>query len=182
MQAEKGALKFAFRKAAARDLPDISRIYDESFAKFVDTRHTHGYFSDALRNERDHELVVATDQNGGVAGFLLLGAQNSFMPKGLNVDVVAVDEKFRGQGLGRALMKQAEQIGLRHDFNVMTLQVHEENTGAIGLYESMGYGSAGRAKRYYRDGKDALGMFKLLGAPPALGYPRAETQPARSYA
>jgi len=59
-------------------------------------------------------------------------------------------------------MKKAEDIGLRYNFNSMTLQVHEDNAGAIGLYESMGYYTVGKARGYYKDGKAAFGMHKPL--------------------
>lgn len=173
--AEKQSLRFAFRQATARDIDAISDLHDKAFSAFVDTRETYAMFANALADTQNSELIAATDNDGNIAGFLLLGAEHSMVRGGLNVDVVAVDDKYRGQGLGRALMEKAEEIALQYNFNTVTLQVHEDNAAAIGLYKKMDYRTKGRHNRYYCDGKSAIEMHKRV-TPRDLPFSRS---PAR---
>ena len=55
------------------------------------------------------------------------------------VDTVAVSEGSRGLGLGTALMERAEAGARDMGKSKMTLQVIGENSGAIRLYERLGY-------------------------------------------
>ena len=70
---------------------------------------------------------------------LLLLAGRSAHPDEFVVDTVAVSEASRGLGLGTALMERAEERARGMGKRRMTLQVIGENTGAIRLYERLGY-------------------------------------------
>ena len=50
-----------------------------------------------------------------------------------------VRPSVRGQGLGTAIMRHVEQDLLRRGFRELTLNVAEENLGAIRLYQRLGY-------------------------------------------
>lgn len=50
-----------------------------------------------------------------------------------------VREKMRGYGLGTWLMENAEKDLVRRGFKEVTLNVAEENEGALRLYERLGY-------------------------------------------
>jgi len=52
---------------------------------------------------------------------------------------VAVDPRVQGEGIGKRLMRYAEQIARQNGFHVMTLMVHVDNDQAIGFYESLGW-------------------------------------------
>jgi ribosomal protein S18 acetylase RimI-like enzyme len=53
--------------------------------------------------------------------------------------VVAVYPEFRGQGLGSALLRQAEKIACLTEATQMSLIVEEVNSGALKLYLSHGF-------------------------------------------
>ena len=67
---------------------------------------------------------------------------------------IAVDEKCRKQGVGRAMMEKM----LEEDFTVCSLEVAEDNIGAIGFYRSFGFIEAGKRKNFYKN-KDAVIMI-----------------------
>jgi ribosomal-protein-alanine N-acetyltransferase len=79
----------------------------------------------------------------------------------LEVLKVAVDPDVRRAGVGRAL------VGALHAAagwaEAVWLEVRVDNVGARTLYESCGYVQAGRRKRYYADGTDALVLRRDLG-------------------
>ncbi|WP_051506797.1 GNAT family N-acetyltransferase [Saccharibacillus sacchari] len=55
------------------------------------------------------------------------------------VEHVAVHSRYRGCGIGRKLMQQVLSFAYQHGFTVFSLHVSEHNSGAMRLYESMGF-------------------------------------------
>lgn len=75
---------------------------------------------------------------------------------------IATHPDFRGQGLAGKLLKNAIEANRRLSFQKLLLEVAEDNSAAIALYEKSGFLTDGRRKRYYqrKDGpaKDAILM------------------------
>lgn len=80
---------------------------------------------------------------------------------------IAVDPDFRGQGLGELLMQQAEVLALDTGCTALRLEVRTDNTGAIALYQRLGYRKFGQYADYYEDHSDALRFQKRLHKQPA---------------
>jgi len=57
------------------------------------------------------------------------------------VSDLVVSERVRGRGVGRALLRHAEQAVRAAGVATLRLSVLAGNTGAIGLYESEGFGA-----------------------------------------
>lgn len=55
---------------------------------------------------------------------------------------VAIDEPYRGRGLGRAAMVLAERLAGEHGATSIGLNVFARNEVARGLYRSLGYEEA----------------------------------------
>ena len=72
---------------------------------------------------------------------------------------VAVDPDLRRRGIATALLSHVlERV---HPDAQLTLEVRRSNAGAITLYESFGFRSAGVRRRYYQDnGEDAIVMWR----------------------
>jgi [ribosomal protein S18]-alanine N-acetyltransferase len=72
---------------------------------------------------------------------------------------VAVDPTQRRRGIATALI---ERVLARVEPDAqLTLEVRRSNGGAITLYESFGFRSAGVRRRYYQDnGEDAIVMWR----------------------
>jgi ribosomal protein S18 acetylase RimI-like enzyme len=72
----------------------------------------------------------------------------------------------RRQGIGRALLDEAEAWARRGGVKKIELHVFPYNEGALALYEQTGYEREGYRRRHYRrpDGTlvDAILMAKLL--------------------
>jgi [ribosomal protein S18]-alanine N-acetyltransferase len=83
---------------------------------------------------------------------------------------IAVAPEHRRRGIARALLEQLiERAGPEHEY---TLEVRSSNAGAIALYQSFGFRSAGKRPRYYRDnGEDAVIMWRTEAQIPAPGRP-----------
>ena len=80
---------------------------------------------------------------------------------------IAVDPKWRGRGLGHALLNAAFDDLLMSPAKKMFLEVSEENTAAIKLYQRHGFTTISSRKGYYPrpDGSaaTALVMARDLG-------------------
>ena len=80
----------------------------------------------------------------------------------LHITLVAVDPHRRRQGLGRRVLRQLLSTGRRLGAERATLEVSAGNGAAQALYASCGFRIAGRRRRYYRDGSDALIQWTRL--------------------
>lgn len=89
---------------------------------------------------------------------------------------IAVSPDALGQGVGRALLRRAEEEAFERDRIALRLEVREDNGGAIALYRSEAYRPIGRYLDYYADHAAALRFEKTLhGAHPVeTGVPYYE--------
>jgi ribosomal-protein-alanine N-acetyltransferase len=69
---------------------------------------------------------------------------------------VGVVPEFRQRGVGRALIQAAAETARYHGAKKLFLEVSTRNPAARGLYQALGFASAGRRRAYYADGSDAL--------------------------
>ena len=80
---------------------------------------------------------------------------------------VAVTPDHRGRGIGREFMQIARKQAIRHGYDRLSLVVFEENSTAIGLYQSLGYKVIKRAPivphPLIRCSGDALLMVASIG-------------------
>jgi ribosomal protein S18 acetylase RimI-like enzyme len=65
----------------------------------------------------------------------------SEVPGSWYVNAIATKEEFRGQGVAKCLLQEAEQNAINHGIRLMSLIVASENTLAKGLYLKTGYES-----------------------------------------
>ena len=75
---------------------------------------------------------------------------------------IAVADAARGRGLGEALLAAAEDAAREHACARMRLEVRQDNSAAIRLYERLGYRRFAARRGYYEDGADAWRYEKAL--------------------
>ena len=78
----------------------------------------------------------------------------------VHVTDVAVAPVWRRQGVGAALLaelcRRVEDVGVA----AITLEVRPSNAPALALYRRLGFVVEGRRRGYYRDGEDALILWR----------------------
>ncbi len=73
---------------------------------------------------------------------------------------IAVHPRYRGEGIGKALLKGMIDFGISKGIKSFTLEVRESNHVAIALYSRLGFKRAGTRKGYYSDTReDAIIMW-----------------------
>ncbi|MCB1495978.1 MAG: GNAT family N-acetyltransferase [Bauldia sp.] len=90
---------------------------------------------------------------------------------------IAADKPWQGIGLATTLIADAERAARDRGMTRLRLEVREDNSGAIRLYERLGFGRSGLRAEYYADKANAIRYEKRL---PALWPPRAATASRRN--
>ena len=90
----------------------------------------------SARTNASSEILVAVAAGGGVAGSVMAGYEGH---RGW-VYYVAVAPQHRSQGLGAALMSDAEAWLARAGAPKVMLMIREENEAVRRFYEGLGYG------------------------------------------
>lgn len=147
--ARRGAARL--RKWKDSDLEAVSKLIADAYRGHVDGRINDQYRS-ALGASR---FVFNTIQHTGCGAFLATAsvvADRRFRsaPQGVclctrvasdagHIAQICVDPATRRQGLGYALLGESLRALSQMDFNAASLTVTASNSGAIGLYEELGF-------------------------------------------
>ena len=142
--------EITFRKMTANDADAVAEIELKTFSmpwKREDFfRELNKNFAEYIVGEIDEKIVAYA------------GAWISFNEA--EVMNVAVDENFRGLGIGKKLFAELIKICKNRGATAITLEVRPSNTPAIKIYENFGLKSVGRRKNYYDNPtEDALIMW-----------------------
>lgn len=145
--------------AETRDARDLARIHAQSFFRGWPSEE----FTRFLADPASSPAYIAADARRRIAGFALirLAADEA------ELLTIAVDPKWRGKGLGRAIMEAVFADLMMSPARRMFLEVDEQNLAAIRLYERQGFATISSRKGYYPrpDGSaaTALVMARDLG-------------------
>ena len=128
----------------AEGRPDIfRRKFGKKLANLIDDMYEDAYTK-----------IVVADMEGTIGGFAVLEMIEK--PKSpyskarcyLRVTEFGVDESYRRQGIGTALMDFIKQYAAEQDFDTVELDVWEFNEGARQFYESVGFQTYRRYMEY----------------------------------
>ena len=109
--------------------------------------------------EDEYVFLKITDDEGKVIGGCIMEIDSW---KIAELDILWVDEKYRRQGLGSALIREAERAAREKGCYVMTLGTFDFQ--ARPLYEKHGYKVAGNIKNWPK-GHENYSMMKRLDQP-----------------
>ena len=104
-------------------------------------------------------LVVVARAPGRLAGFAIM----RYGDDDAHLDLLGVDPRDRGRGVGRRLVEWLEKPALVAGITSVYLEVRESNRDAQGFYERLGYRTLERLEGYYQRRESALRMWRELG-------------------
>jgi ribosomal protein S18 acetylase RimI-like enzyme len=114
----------------------------------------------------DRMMTLVAEKGSQIKGYvsLIFGKGHKFRG---NVYIVsaAVDAAERGQGIGTKLFEAVERYAREKQARRLELEVFDRNTGAIKLYQRLGYQIEGIKRRAVENGRDyddLVFMAKLL--------------------
>ncbi len=97
---------------------------------------------------RDVMLVAEIDEK--YTGHLTLQTEEWMASRHVAKLGIIVAKQHRGRGIGRALMRAAEEAGLASGFQKIVLSTFEDNAIAQSLYLAMEYREVGIRKRHFK--------------------------------
>ena len=135
--------------------PDIQRVMEIEVESFLE--------GDAslyleLYEEWPEGFLVA-EYEGTVIGFAVLVLT---LEGDGRIFAIAVDSRYRGRGVGRALLKLAFNTLRKRKIGFVRLEVRVSNNIAQRLYRSIGFMEIGFIPFYYKDGEGAIVMRKVM--------------------
>lgn len=141
----------AVRKFEYSDLEDVLRIASSS----LEERYSMDFFIYLWQICPDSFLVA--EKNGKVVGFIIAIRKDI---DEMRILMLAVDEKYRRQGIGSMLMKQ---IMMKFpEIRRIYLEVKVNNKEAIKFYKKHGFKIKEKLNNFYTDGSPAYLMEKIL--------------------
>jgi dTDP-4-amino-4,6-dideoxy-D-galactose acyltransferase len=93
------------------------------------------WISDSINKTIADKIIVYEDGNKNYNGFITIIFKEQFSEIGL----IAVDEKSRGNGIGKALLDYADHCTISRKFNKIEVVTQLENISAMKLYKKCGY-------------------------------------------
>lgn len=128
----------------AMNLTDISDVYRIETLSFR-TPWSRRSLSEEVNNRLAHYLVALIDETiVGYCGMWVLFDE-------CHITNIAVDPSYRREGIGKALLLCAMEVGSSFDATSMTLEVRETNRIAQEMYRKLGFKQQGFRKHYYQD-------------------------------
>ena len=137
--------------AQARDADAVAKLHASSFYRGWPRQDIEAYLIDP-----DTPTLVACDSKRRVAGFAML----RLLGDDVELMTIAVAPKFRGRGVGGALLKACFEDLLMTPSKRMILEVAADNPAAIKLYQRLGFQQLSERKGYYArpDGQPATAL------------------------
>lgn len=108
-----------------------------------------------IPSTRFFELAISDNQIVGYAGVIAPGPDAV-----ADILTVTVIDGFRRQGIAKRLIADIEGYCQSKESSAIMLEVAIDNTGAIALYENLGYSQISKRSNYYGSKKDAFVMQK----------------------
>lgn len=138
-------MTLTFRDATRADVPRIvALLADDALGQGRESTDIAPYLAafDALQGEGGNHLIVGTDASGTVMAtyqLTLISGLSRAAARRAQVEAIRVDAALRGQGLGAAMMADAETRARAAGCTLMQLTTDNTRTRARAFYERLGF-------------------------------------------
>src|SRR3989344_259366 len=113
-----------------------------------------------------HKRRIVAEYNNEIIGYAVLAFRTVPHAHTALLHSLFVNEQFRNKGIGRAIIKYAEELALQNGIEILLLEASAENKNATSLYKKLGFEEYGLLQKgYKKDGnyKGLVLMKKFLG-------------------
>ncbi|MBR3002640.1 MAG: ribosomal protein S18-alanine N-acetyltransferase [Clostridia bacterium] len=143
-------MRLEINKMTVKDLNLISKnLYDD-----FDDFWTYSVFKSELENNNSKYIVAK--QNNEIVGFAGIWIAIDVA----HITNIVVKKSMRKNGIGSLLLQELINMFKKLGLNEITLEVNEQNSSAIHLYQNFGFRQVGLRKKYYRNGDNAIIMTR----------------------
>lgn len=143
------------RIATGKDLPALAALEELCFKEETFHKKQLEYLLIKAKS-----LVLVASSDGNIIGSMIILLRKSIG----NARIYSLDvhPEYRRRGLASLLMDTSERLLIDRGFKDITLEVGVNNRAAQNLYRLKGFTVDKRLKNYYKNGDDALHLFKKL--------------------
>ena len=138
------------------NLQDLNRILEIEKKSFTIDRFSVNTLRAYIENCSD--LFFIAEVSNIVVGYMISPIQKR---KGLVVSI-AVEPKYRQQGIGKALVDFTINRLKSYDVAILELRVRKTNKQGISFWETLGFNPIKIIPNFYSDNTEALHMEKVL--------------------
>ena len=132
------------QRASIKHLDKLYEIEIECFDKEAFTKQQIAH----LLTDHNSTSLIA-ELNGEISGFVIGKTHRKWRLTTGHVLTIDVSPKYRRKGIGLRLLQEIERIFKDKGVRVCFLEVREDNTAALNLYQRFGYREVGRLEHYY---------------------------------
>lgn len=134
-------------QATEADLPWMAALLTSTLHRLFNTENLTVDLLHPLK-----KLAVARDGGDPVGAAVWMVVEDEATLTG-----IAVAPECQGRGIGKRLLQEVIDDCRTHNAAHIVLEVREDNTSALALYQNQGFHMVGRRKAYYQpEGIDAL--------------------------
>jgi ribosomal-protein-alanine N-acetyltransferase len=156
-------VSFSVRAMTVEDIDSVLMLA----SRFVEAPHwTSHYYEQMLLPASPATLIrwsVVAQADGGLAGFAV--ASWLRQEAAAEIEGLVVDEQYRRQGMGSALIVACMEWAAKSGASSMRLEVRASNAAALLLYQCHGFSVVGHRRAYYSAPvEDALLLQTPLGS------------------
>lgn len=126
---------------AGKDADTLAKLHDDAFYRGWPATEFAAYLNDVTRTP----AYIAADAKRRIAGFAMLRLAEDEA----ELLTIVVAPKWRGKGIGGALLRACFQDLLMTPVQRMFLEVEDANSAAIALYNNLGFTEVAKRKGYY---------------------------------
>lgn len=164
-------MNILIEECTAKDIKRITAIYNEGIEDREATLETDLKTPEQVENwilgkSPRHKTLVAKNEEGLLLGFATL---NEFNPRACYNGVadfsIYIKRSYRGQGMGRSLLRELEKSAREQGFYKLVLSTPDHNESSKKLYQKAGFTLVGTYKNQGKiEGKwiDITIMEKML--------------------
>ena len=147
-------MNFEIRKATKQDYEDLCELYKQSdlmhhqalpdiFKKPLSPSRDKEYIFSFIEDKESSIYVVEFKEKViGLIAFKILQTDDIpiiYQRKYLKINSIVVDEQYRGNGIGKALMEKAHNWAIDKGIKEIELNVFKFNQDAIEFYKNLNY-------------------------------------------
>lgn len=147
-----------FRLYAPGDFEQLYAIEQRCF--LPELRFSRRYMRQVIRSP--HTVTWIAEEDCLLTGFAIVAWTSTNNGVTAYLETIEVLTAFRGQGVGRGLLRNIEASAVAAAARILWLHVNIANQDAIRLYQAQGYCCEGVQEDYYPDGNAALIYRKPL--------------------
>lgn len=129
-------IKYGFNMLKRNSIIHFLKKSDKEFPQSLSDRVNIENYAEKLINNAN--IVYVEDKENNIIGSVIFYCNDNKTYKGF-VTYVYVDKDYRGMGIAKNLLKNAELVMLNNGMMSCTLNTHKGNNKAIKLYKSLGY-------------------------------------------